>query len=548
MGVESVNQQQLAVAANLAAGQNIDSLIHSELDRKLGDDNSVKSEESSLKKALEGKKGDADTQILVNIASKLAQSLPTTQILNSFKKDYDFVFNSREESSADQVDIHQPDQLINKAKKQGLNNNSSGNSDDGSGADPHDQRAALREYIGAYSESLVSGGAEVKKKAENLESRLVSEEHVPLKDLQTMKCQIASSVRSEIMKQFKNAYLKNVLAKGQSLESVVSKKEMANFVDFAFFNDRLGGFDFGGQDGNLQGAVNEQMAQTHEQLRDFIKDDIKTQMIRKAISKTPTTSKDKVRDVKAKEDEVDALLKLGSKIGLDLPSVLNTLPKMKDDLGLLPVIEFEEAPLGGAAAGGNQDNSRRHNYQYTAEEEKELLTDKLRAIFLHRAVYNDTRTVLETQFKMIKLKNGLIKLGASNLDEIEEQGKMLAKVKLYGMLKEAFEERATYAKLSGEAWKMTEKKIKTVLKNLEKLGVQLTQADLDSLKDKANAKMLEQAEHEYSLVQASIEAHGEVAFLTQKRTMLRDIMGRVTEESGFQAPGAELAATIKEAC
>ncbi len=125
---------------------------------------------------------------------------------------------------------------------------------------------------------------------------------------------------------------------------------------------------------------------------------------------------------------------------------------------------------------------------------------------------------------------------------------MLAKVKLYGMLKEAFEERATYAKLSGEAWKMTEKKIKTVLKNLEKLGIQFTQGELDSLIDKANAKMLEEAEHEYAMVQASIDAHGEKAYLTQKRTLLREIMDRVTEESGFKSPGAELAATIKEAC
>jgi hypothetical protein len=548
MGVENIASQ--AVAANLAAAsQNLDSLVNLELDKKLGDDSSVKTEESSLKKALSGKQGEVGTQILVNIASKLAQSLPTTQILNSFKKDYEFVFNNHEEPTSDQADIHQVADQVAKAKKPGLNNNSGGEAGgQESGADPHDQKAAIREYIGAYSECLVSGGSDAKKKAENLEHRLVNEVHVSVKDLQSIKGRIASSVRTEVLKQVKNAYLKNVLASGKSLESVVSKKELANFIDYAFYNDQLGGYDFGGQNGNLQGAVDEQIAQTHEELRDFMKDDIKHQMIRKAVAKSPSTAaKGKIK--KEDNDDLDALLKLGNKIGFDLPSVLAKLPQMKDDLGLLPVIEFEEAPLGGAAGGGsNQDTGRRHNYQYTAEEEKELLTDKLRAIFLHRAVYNDARTVLETQFKMIKLKNGLIKLGASNLDEIEDQGKMLAKVKLYGMLKEAFEERATYAKLSGEAWKMTEKKIKTVLKNLEKLGVQFTQAELDLLKDKANVKMYEEAAHEYSLVQASIEARGEVAYLTQKRSMLREIMGRNAAESGLPAPAPELASSVSEAC
>jgi hypothetical protein len=547
MGVNGVNQAQLAIAANLSAGENLESLVKLEFNKKLDDDSSVKTEQTSLKKALEGKQAEVGTQILLNIADKLAQSLPTAKILNSLKNDYDFVFDSHEETASDQADIRQPSQPIGKTKKQGLNDNANGNSEgqDNGGSDPHDQRAAVREYIGAYSQCLVSGGAEAKKKAENLEHRLVTEEHVAVKDLQLIKGRVASSVRSEVLKQVKNAYLKNVLAKGKSLESVISKKELANFVDYAFYNERLGGYDFGGRDGNLQSAVDEQIAQTHEELRDFIKDDIKHQMVRKAVGKTSSTSKGKVKE---QDGDLDSLLKLGDKVGLDLQSVLNNLPQMKDDLGLLPVIEFAEVPLGGATAGGNQDDRQRHNYEYTAEEEKELLTDKLRAIFLHRAVYNDVRTVLETQFKMVKLKNGLIKLGASNLDEIEDQGKMLAKVKLYGMLKEAFEERATYAKLSGEAWKMTEKKIKTVLKNLEKLGVQFTQAELDLIKDKANAKMFEEAEHEYSLVQASIEARGEKAYLTQKRTMLRDIMGRIAEESGLPAPAPDLASSVKEAC
>jgi hypothetical protein len=234
-------------------------------------------------------------------------------------------------------------------------------------------------------------------------------------------------------------------------------------------------------------------------------------------------------------------------MGFDLQNFLNNIPKLKDNLGLNPLISFEVA---GSAANANMDNNNRdnHRYQYTPDEEKEILTDKLRAIYLRRAMYGDMRTVLETQFKMIKMKNGLIRLGVKNFDEVETEGKALAKVKLFEMLREAFEERATYAKLSGEAWKMTERKIKTVLKNLERLGVALSQTELDLLRDKANERMLREAEHELTLINTAIEAKGEIAYLTSKRMMAEQIIERVANESGFQAPGHEIKVSIQEAC
>lgn len=244
------------------------------------------------------------------------------------------------------------------------------------------------------------------------------------------------------------------------------------------------------------------------------------------------------------EKEIEELLKLGSKVGFDVSNFVAKIPKMKDDLGLNPMIDFEYV-----AADANMDNdSRGHRYQYTPEEEKEVLTDKLRALYLRQAVYGDIRTVLETRFKMIKLKNGLIRLGVKNFDEVETQGKALAKVKLFEMLREAFEERATYAKLSGEAWKMTERKIKTVLKNLENIGVNLSQTELDLIRDKANEKMHREAEHELALIEMAIEARGEIKYLTSKRKMAIDVLNRISQESGFQAPGNELQLSIEEAC
>jgi len=536
MGLEQVNQQQLAVASNLTAAQNIDFVLRSEFERKTDTDNATKIEESAIKKALEGKTGKLGIEIIANLASKLAQTLPTNQILSNLKEEYGFLLDSKEEAAEDAVMIKTPGEQIAKVQKQKQNLHSDSGFSEGKGESvPQDKGEAVKEYIGAYSQMLLNGGSEVKKKVDQLEKHLLQEKEVSLKDLQGVKVQVANTIRAEILQQLKQAYLKQVLAKSKSLEWLISKKETQNFIDFAFMNEKIGGYDFGGYEEHLQGAVNRVREETHRELKDFVDKELTEKVMQKAMGK----------ESKELEKEIEGLLKLGQKVGFDVQEFVAKIPKMKDDLGLNPVIDFEYV-----AADANMDNNSRegHRYQYTLEEEKEVLTDKLRALYLRRAVYGDVRTILETQFKMIKLKNGLIRLGVKNFDEIEAQGKALAKVKLFEMLREAFEERATYAKLAGEAWKMTERKIKTVLKNLENLGVTLSQRELDLVRDKANEKMYREAEHELGLIETAIQAKGEIAYLTNKRKMVLEIMERLAQESGLPKPKSMIEYSIKDAC
>lgn len=538
MGMEQVNQQQLAIASNLSSVEGLDKLLRSELEGKTDADNSTKISESTLKKALEGKKGDVGNSILANLAAKLAQNLPTNKVLNSLKQDYDFMLSPQEDAAEDMIDIQNP--VSTAAKQQKLvkdGQQGAANGDNGEAAGPRKAVSEVNEYVGAYSQLLVNGGQDAKKKMERIENQLLNDKGISLKDLKGLKVQVANSVRTEIMRQVKQAYLKQVLTTSKTLDGIIAKKEVNNCFDFAFSNDRIGGYDFGGKDENLQGSVDKATKEVRQELKDYVDDALTHEVVKKTMG----------NEGKGVEKEIDSLLKLGQKIGFDVQSFVAKIPQMKDDLGLNPLINFEVA---NSSANANMDNNNRerHNYQYTQEEEKEILTDKLRAVYLRRAMFGNSRTVLETQFKMIKLKNGLIKMGVKNFDGVETEGKALAKVKLVEMLHEAFEERATYAKLSGEAWKMTERKIKTVLKNLERLGMKLSQTELDQIRDKANEKMLREAEHELVLINTAIEAKGEIAYLTSKKKMVSDILERISTESGFQVPGHEIEVSIQEAC
>ncbi|MFA5114223.1 MAG: hypothetical protein WC529_08015 [Candidatus Margulisiibacteriota bacterium] len=538
MGIEQANTQQISVAANMGATENLGQLLRQEMDKKVGDNQqqNQRLDESALKKALEEGGGKAGQQILQQMAAKLTQNLPTNKLMQSLKDDFNFVLDSQEDNSQDKFSVSSPEYFVSKAgkeKKSGGQTSSGFSGEEQQQAQQQAQqptRASLKEYLGTYSQFLVTGGSEAKKKVQQGETALIKEKGVSVKELQSLKLQAANSVRSEIMRQVKNSHLKQICSTKNSLEYILNKKEVQSFIDFAFFSENLGGEEFGGYKTNLQTAVNSSSAEVWNEMKDFVAEKLTEELTQKALGK---------KDEKAVVKDIDELLKLGEKVGFDVANFLQQLPDRSLDLGLLPPGSNNPA-LAAEAGTGQGDQERPRQYQYTADEEKEIFTDKLRAIYMQRALHGDLRSVIQTQFKMMKMQNGLIKLGVSNFEEVEREGKALARFRLMEMLQEGFEERATYAKLSGEAWGMTEKKLKTVLRNLERLGVVLSSTELDSIRDKANEKMLREAEHELTMINTAIEIRGEIKFLTSKQKMLTEVVGRLSTESGFGRPGDEL--------
>jgi len=154
---------------------------------------------------------------------------------------------------------------------------------------------------------------------------------------------------------------------------------------------------------------------------------------------------------------------------------------------------------------------------------------------MQRAIRGDLRTRIETAFKIRKLKNGLIKLGVSfaDFEKLEQEGAALGRVKLLDMLKEAFYERATLYELAGPAFTLIEKKIKGLLKNLERLGMELSKTELDSLRDQANYAMFEVARFE--LENTIILYEREPAPYYEKKIKLTiKLLKRLKEESGME--------------
>jgi hypothetical protein len=184
---------------------------------------------------------------------------------------------------------------------------------------------------------------------------------------------------------------------------------------------------------------------------------------------------------------------------------------------------------------GDLDEEKETRYEMDEDEEKEILINRLRALYMRRALKGDIITRIDTAFKMRKLKNGLIRLGmkVDDFEHLAKEGVEVARRKLLDMLTEALNEKATLYDLAGPAFKLIEKRIKGLMSNLERIGSPLTVGEFENLRDAANRKMFDMAEQELAAVEAMLKGQPNPS-LEKKRGQLLKLIIRLKDESKIE--------------
>lgn len=514
MPVQQNNIQQQAIAANMAAADRVSDANKEEVIREARDTR-VSNAESVVKQALNGATGNkAGTQLLAALMTKLGDSFSTDKILNKMSRE-ETVPEGKEDYN-DTVSIKLANSRIGRASNKG--------SQERGGEESDSQRQPeVRDYLKSYSQFLVNGGNELKKQVEKQESNLVESGKVKAGELMKFRADIAKSVRQEVMKQVKESFQKELFAQGK-IEEMIAHNGVLKAADWAYLNERIGGKEFGGMNTSLKGSIDEAAGQAKEEINTFMQDELSRAVAKKMIADGDEAAK--------AEREINELLKVASKCGFDVNNFMQAASKMINDQGLIPI--FGNDLAAQAQMNENSDSGERQQYQYSEEEEKDILMERMRVLYMQRAISGDWRGNLEVSFKMIRTRNGLVKLGIKmdDFSRLEKEGRQLAKLKLIQMLEEGFGERASYSKLQGAAWTMTEKKIKNVLRNLVKLGVELDDKDLEAIRNKMNDKVFAEVEHELNMMDGALQAR-DSNYLRSKRKTALQILDRLSKESNI---------------
>jgi hypothetical protein len=388
-------------------------------------------------------------------------------------------------------------------------------------------RKQVGEYIESYSKYLVNGSSELKKKIDAMEARLEGKGISP-KDLLSIKTSLKNSMRAEIIAQLKDSYLHRIFIKKEgTMEYVVNNWKIDHQLDSAATNYRLGEKDFGNYRGGMENALREMVADARSEAIDYFKEEITAKAVEGGLQDKDVSS------------DLRTLVSLANKIGFDEEAFLKHWEKQLSDLGMVWI----NVPPGNSLlqSGADPDRQKKNPYEFSTEEEKDLLCNQLRAIYMQRILKGNFLAVPRTAFKMRKLKNKLIKLGFTIEDfkQVEKEGREAAAQKFQEMLEEVLAERATLYDLTGPALKLIETRVKSILSNLEKLGHPLSEEEVRLMIEKCDVHIHDLAMEELSLVQGLLKS-GKHPSAEKKQGQLIKLIRRLREEAKIDAPEINL--------
>ena len=396
-------------------------------------------------------------------------------------------------------------------------------------------QATIQAFQTAYESFLVGGGTSSRQEVERLE-RALQQMGVSASDIVEFRKAIATAVRHRVMQMLKQSARNQLLSQPKSIEFFLAKTAHQNIISYLVVDknlpevQRLGGWQFGGFHGDLQGAVNHAARETGSTMGTVAREGLDRAVMQQAIQHDQT-----LPDL---EKEMEQWLQMAEKTGVSVKAYYQKLPRFLDDQGLLPRndIALFHAQNGTAGHSGNGHQSPEQRAMFVASEveRREVLFDRLRAEVANQILQPGWGRALSLSFRVVKTKNGLLKLGvrSEDIDRVMKEGKELAKWKLFAQLREHFEERASIGDLESPAGELVEKKIRALLSNLDRLGLHLKDEHVVRMRDQANYKMFDILQVELANIQQGIRLR-DIPYLRQREKFALQAMDRIAQESGI---------------
>ncbi|GEM_PF-3860197 len=356
-----------------------------------------------------------------------------------------------------------------------------------------------------------------------------------IKDIQQA---VKKTIKMEIRGKIEEAIIQKQLSVGNKLDSLTADTRLNKFTDYFVSNLLLGGQDFGGFDDNFQGLVNKAMYFASKNLANFSIEEMEGFVIHESMDPSKTRA-DKIKDFESKVSELNLITNNPKVTEEWAQTAMEVFMKdyglAREKMNLPDQVAGAGVNVMSGGAGFNQGNQQKpkHDYEFDAKDEKDIFLNRLRALYLQRALNPGMSTNLKTEFKMRKMKNGLVRLGVFTEvlnEQVQKEAEEIAKDRTMDMLKEALEERASLYDLKGSAYDLIENKIKGVLKNADKLGMEISKDQFDSMRDEINFRMYETTKKQMELIEVRLSDADFPQLVVKYREMQR-LIERLKEES-----------------
>ncbi|MFH1542432.1 MAG: hypothetical protein ABIE84_05015 [bacterium] len=419
------------------------------------------------------------------------------------------------EAMDDSVEISSADELVKQIGKMGKQGSGGAGSSADQQQSQEEMMALLKEYAAMFTDYVASQSPTLADKLKDLKDRLIAKGFSEAK-LQSLEAKLSSGGKLDLLEAVKESVILQVLSSDTKLQKAIHGRGMMEILVGAGLSKE-----------QMKEVVAEAKGMAREELRSFTLHELENELIKR----THLQDND--------FEYAQELVKLGEKVGANPANWLqNHWPGKRSDHGF-DLMDVPHSVTGmNVNTGTDQQNDqpKKHGFEFEANDEKDIQINRLRALYMQRALKGDMITHLNTEFKIRKLKNGLFKLGIFTEeldDQIMHEAEVVAKIKTIEMLKEGLVERSTFYELAGPAHKLNERKIKGLLKNAERLGMTISPEEFNSLRDKSNIRVFDLSKKELADVRLA-RLGQDSDRLVKKEKFLLKLLYRLKEESAIQ--------------
>ena len=326
------------------------------------------------------------------------------------------------------------------------------------------KQSDVKEHARLMSQYALAGGAgsdirfKIEKQRKKLESQGLTTEEV-----QHMQAKVGQVVKEHIMYDLKSKIIAFHMSKTANklfeAESSIAWQESAKNMDELI----------------KEGRINTDQAAVISELKKTTIDDLSSFIYTETVDNSTKYALGQMS-----LDEFQSEIKKHIKIAQSAGITINEHQLMERITGAVETIGLTE--FTPPQSGQQQSNQQSHKRPISREEQ---LDDKLRHLYMLKALHPSLAHKIKLHYKMTKCKNGMIQLGIysdDREDELRQQGYFLAAQQYRDELRHIFREEATLPELAGPEFSILSKKKTFIIKRLKQIGFPCSDTALNAIK------------------------------------------------------------------
>ena len=384
----------------------------------------------------------------------------------------------------------------------------------------------LKEYAKSMSKFALNQDPNTKQALEKQQQQLLKKGVTP-NDIKQMSSKVAQVIKQHMVYDLKQKLINFHMSKGSSKQEHIQQS--------LSFNSSSKMLESLQQNKHLPIDV----SQTAEKLKFQAKQDLGNFLYEESVNQFTKQSLGQI-SLKEFTDELVKLQKAAQSAGVDI-SEKELTEKIFSAIDHLGLAEFTQS---------NTNSQQQQKEPEKIVTQEEALDDKLRYLYMMKALHPSLRNKIDIHFKVKKCRNGMIKLGfytEEKENNLKKQGEFLAANQFKEELHFIFREEATLPNLTGSEYGVLRKKKAFFISQLRKVNHGLNNEELLRIKENMYREMYGLMKEELLQLEEMAEIHQHVS-ISRKIKHLKKVIERIKDEVpvyDFQDNIKNLVAPIK---